>query len=197
MTGKREQTRRELTERLLQAAEELIEVDGLEGTTARTVTQRAQCGLGTLYKCYADLDDLIIHVNSRTLKKLGAELAASTEGFSDPVEQLQALALSYIHFAEQNHTLWTALFEHNATSSEPIPKWHEQENTALLTYIAKPVMGLEPELKDEALAARSRTYFAAIHGLVVISLQGRFVGLSPDVLRSETKLLVSRMAQPK
>ncbi|TIW14977.1 MAG: hypothetical protein E5V70_05110 [Mesorhizobium sp.] len=39
---------------------------------ARDITADAGCALGALYTAFADLDKLILHVNSATLARLGA-----------------------------------------------------------------------------------------------------------------------------
>ena len=78
-----------------------------------------------------------------------------------------------------------------------MPDWHQQENTALLGFITQPVSALEPDLTDQQLGSRSRTLFAAIHGVVSISLEGRFVGLEGSVLKDEIDELVERMVVPQ
>ena len=194
MAGKREEVRADLTRRLLQAATARIEKHGFAGLRARDITRDADCGLGTIYKCFADLDDLIIHVNSGTLAKLHEALRTSIAGVAAPVEVLKALAFAYLEFARSNQNLWLALFVHKLPEGEAIPEWHVAENTALLQFIAGAVQKLEPDLDGEALSARARTYFAAVHGIVLISLQGRFVSLSGDVLEAELDGFVEQLA---
>ena len=95
MAGRRAEVRADLTKRLLVAATGRIECHGVMALRARDVTKDAGCGLGTIYKCYEDLDDLIIHVNSGTLAKLHAALAEGLEGVAEPEQRLQALAAAY------------------------------------------------------------------------------------------------------
>lgn len=197
MAGKREIVRLELTRNLLDAAEKRISKQGLDALRARDVTNDAGCGLGTIYKCFADLDDLIIHVNSATLSHLKQALTEASERLADPIDVLKALAFAYVEFAQGNYQLWRALFEHRLPEGQQVPDWYQQENTALLDFITQPVSALEPDLTDLQLASRSRTLFAAIHGVVSISLEGRFVGLEGSVLKDEIGELVERMAVPQ
>ncbi|MEE2864656.1 MAG: TetR/AcrR family transcriptional regulator, partial [Pseudomonadota bacterium] len=60
--------------------------------------------------------------------------------------------------------------------------------------IAAPLRELDPSMMEEDLAARTRTAFAAVHGLVTISLEARFVGLSGEKLEQEMNFLVERLA---
>lgn len=197
MAGKREIVRQELTRNLLDAAEKRISEHGLDALRARDVTNDAGCGLGTIYKCFTDLDDLIIHVNSTTLARLKQALADASSGLSDPIQVLKALAFAYLEFAQSHYHLWRALFEHRMLEGRQVPDWHQQENTALLDFVTQPIAALEPGLTDLQLASRSRTLFAAIHGVVSISLEGRFVGLESSILKDEIDELVERMGHPR
>ncbi len=193
MVGKRAEAHKRLVSNLLDAATNRIEARGLEQLRARDVTNDAGCGLGTLYKCYIDLDDLIVQVNSQTLKKLRLKLSDAVIPSMGPQSTLKQLALAYLDFAENNKNLWLAVFNHRADVVEPIPEWHRQENTALLEQIANPMRKIYPELNGELIDARARTYFAAVHGIVSIKLQDRFISLSGALLRSELEHLVSQL----
>lgn len=192
--GKREDAHKKLTAKLLAVAVDRVEKFGLEQLRARDVTNDAGCALGTLYKCYDDLDDLIIHVNSKTFGLMKKVLGNAGSGISDPADALKALALAYLDFATQNKNLWSAVFKHRMHESETTPEWHQQENMALLELIAKPMGKIYPDFDNQQLQVRSRTYFAAVHGIVSISFQDRFISLSGNVLRIELEHFVERLA---
>ncbi len=192
--GKREAAHKLLTEKLLTAAINRVEKSGLEQLRARDITNDAGCALGTLYKCYDDLDDLIIHVNSKTLGLMKKALGDAGSNISDPVEALKALAIAYLDFAVENKNLWSAVFKHRLHEDQPTPEWHRLENMALLDLIAKPMSAINTDLDEQQLQVRCRTYFAAVHGIVSISLQDRFISLSGDLLRSELEHFVERLA---
>ena len=54
--------------------------------------------------------------------------------------------------------------------------------------------GEVPPALRRRTAARTRTCFAAVHGVVAISLEDRFVGLADDTLPAEMDFLVERLA---
>jgi AcrR family transcriptional regulator len=192
--GKREETHKALTEKLLDVATIRINQSGLENLRARDVTNDAGCALGTLYKCYEDLDDLIIHVNSTTLKKMREALNEAVVDVSEPSKALKELAFAYLDFAVDHQNLWAAVFKHRLRDGDTTPDWHVLENKALLDLIAKPMSEINPDLDNEQLQARTRTYFAAVHGIVSISLQDRFISLSGKVLRAELEHFVGRLS---
>ncbi|MEZ5751480.1 MAG: TetR/AcrR family transcriptional regulator [Paracoccaceae bacterium] len=193
---KTETKRVELKERLIDAAESELRDKGLKGLKAREVTALAGCALGALYNAVEDLDMLVLHVNSRTLARLGAALGESAPGEAASDEaQLQALAAAYIVFATENRNLWLALFEHRLPEGREVPEWHRQDHAVLIEQIIGPLKRMRPDLSDEALLLRARTTFAAVHGVVLMSLQGKFVGVPRDDLETEVASLVGTMVR--
>ena len=195
MVGKREALRNELTRRLLDAATARMERYGLDGVNARDVTADARCGLGTIYKCYRDLDELILHVNSRTLKRLDGVLATAARPSDTPAERLVRLALAYLDFSLQNVNIWTALFKHRLPANAPVPDWHVAEHRALFSHVCRPLSEIDPALSDAALMVRARSIFAAVHGIVALSIEGKFVGLEHEVTGTEIEVVVRALVR--
>lgn len=182
----------DLRTRLVTAAEAEIAEKGLSGLKARDVTGRAGCALGALYTAVADLDELVLRVNSRTLARLGAALApASGAGCPDAVTL--ALADAYAVFALKNRRLWSALFEHRLPEGVEMPDWHRAEHEVLIARIGAPLMSLRPDLPEAALRLRVRTLFGAVHGVVHLAMQGRLVGVPEALLRQEVAALVAAL----
>jgi len=188
--AKSEETRR----RVLEAAIAAVEAGGLEAVNIRNIAGQAGYSVGSLYKHFADQDALLIAVNSVTLERIKDMMAGAVADIDSPLAQLKVLARTYLEFARNNGNLWMTLFSHHLPEGKPGPEQHIQENIALLAFIAAPLHLLNPDLGEDALAARTRTCFAAVHGLVTISLETRFVGLSAETLELEMDYLVERLA---
>lgn len=177
--------REALQERILAAAEARIVSGGVANLRARDVMADAGAALGGLYNAFADLDDVVVHVNSRTLARLRAALDEAVAGEGDPGRALKALALAYLGFAQAHRSLWSALFEYRYASGRPMPDWHLAEQGELLSHIVAPLRELRPDWPEETLALRARTLFGAIHGIVSTSIEGRFVGIVGDRIAIE------------
>src|SRR4051812_28858144 len=109
--------RRQLKEALIAAAERAIDRDGLAGVKARELAREADCAVGAIYNVVADLDDLILMVNSRTLAALEECLAPSGKaapltGPDGAIAQLTELAQAYLDFAASHTLRWRAVFQH-------------------------------------------------------------------------------------
>ena len=182
MRNKREEQRNDLKNRLIDAAEARIAGGGLNRLKARDVTADAGCALGALYTAFEDLDRLILHVNSRTLARLGAHLQAAVPAGQGPKAVMADLAQAYVSFALQNFRLWAALFTHRLPEGIEAPDWHRAEHAVLIESIIAPLAELRPDLAPPALQQRARTVFAAVHGVVMLALTARFVATPRDQL---------------
>lgn len=194
MAGKREAKRADLTARLIAAARGRIEQAGLASLRARDITADAGCALGGLYTVFDDLDHLILTVNFETLSMLERALSDAAGPGGDPRAALKGLARAYAGFAEAHRPLWDALFDHRMSDGRPVPDWMRAKNAELLEHIVAPLARLGHSAPQEVLALRARTYFAAIHGIVSISLQQRFIGVPKDALHSELDRIVDALA---
>ncbi|WP_200876065.1 TetR/AcrR family transcriptional regulator [Ruegeria halocynthiae] len=181
-----------MKKKILDAAEKCIETQGLTALRARDVTKDAGCALGSLYNAFEDMDLLILSVNSRTLARLHASLKDASASQEAPKETLLTLALAYLEFGTENPNLWAALFDHRMQPGVPVPRWHLEEHAVLIAEIIGPLSQLSPNLDEDTLASRARTVFSAVHGIVKLSLEGRFVALDPNTVRAELSEFVSQ-----
>ncbi len=169
MARRSEHSREELHDMALEAAEAILEEEGLDGLSTRKVAARMGYTVGTLYLVFRNLDALILEVNGRTLAELHRVLAASlaaSEG--EPAgARLKALALAYHDFARRHPARWALMYEHRM-SQAALPAWFNlavHELFALLEDILRPLCG---DASAAALAAR--TLWGSVHGICVLAV---------------------------
>jgi AcrR family transcriptional regulator len=182
---KRDIKREALKAKLILAARSRIELSGLASLRARDITEDAGCALGALYNVFDDLDGLILEVNAQTLALLDSDVEDATSGTGDAGQRLRLLGQRYLAFAKKHEKLWRALFELRLADGRPLPDWIITNQVKLLSHIAKPLAQLQPELSEPELMIRTRTMFAAVHGIVSLSLDQRFVSLATETLGEE------------
>ena len=187
--AKREETRREV----LEAACEAIESGGLAAVNIRNIAKQAGYSIGSVYKHFKDVDELIIAVNTQTFARMKEQMAEAFDADDDPLNQLQALARTYYRFSRDNTKLWLTLFGHRLPEGYPMPEEHVQANVELLSFVGRGLQGLHPELTGEDLTVRVKTCFAAVHGIVALAYERRFVSLSDEVLERELEFAVARL----
>jgi AcrR family transcriptional regulator len=195
VAGKRETKKEELKARLVAAGTDLIQEQGLKSLRARDIAERAGAALGGLYTVFDDLDGLILHVNSGTLKRLETALNTAVRPAAGIEETFLSLSLAYLRFALAERNLWSALFEHRMPEGVAVPEWHVAEHAFLIGLIAAPLARQLHDASPEDVAIRARTFFAAVHGVISLSLEGRFIGITPEVLEREVTALAGILAR--
>src|SRR3954466_4061125 len=97
MGRRSDHSRPELKEMRLWPAAELVTKRGLRKLSTRPIARAIGYSAGTLYQLFADLDDLIIHLNVRTLDGLYAALS-EVDLSGEPEHTLEQLASRYIAY---------------------------------------------------------------------------------------------------
>jgi AcrR family transcriptional regulator len=189
--------RRNLKESLIDAAEAEIAAHGLAGVRARTLAERIGCAVGAIYNVVADLDELILLVNSRTLAALERELLAAgrPDQGTDPVERLCRLALAYLEFATTRRPRWRAVFDHRLPAGKAVPDWYLDDQMRLFGYVEGPVGELVPGLSPARRALIARSLFSAVHGIVTLGLEEKLQALKPGELPEQVTFVVAALGR--
>ena len=192
--------REKLKEKLILAAEELIETKGLSGVKARPLAEAAGCALGAIYTVVPDLDALILAVSARTLARLDAHLApALAQPFAWASEKEAArlrlvdLALAYLDFALAHRASWRALFEHRLPEGREVPEWLLADQLRLFGRVETLLEPLLPHMSASERALTARSLFSAVHGLVLLGLEEKLTTMPLGVLLDQLARLVRAM----
>lgn len=199
MAGKVEQRKAKLRETLIDVAEAQIVAGGLASLKARPVAEAAGCSLGAIYNIFDDLDALVMAVNGRTFRKLGAFVSAevAAAGPLDENAQLIALARGYLQFAVSNTELWRALFDLEMSADGPVPDWYLQELGAVFALIAAPLARLFPDMARGELDLMVRALFSSVHGIVLLGLERRISAVPQDQIEMMLGQILGQIGQDK
>ena len=191
----REARRARLREHLIEAAEELIREGGIEAVKARDLARMAGCSLGAIYTVFDDLDQLVMAVNGRTFRKLGAVVAASQTGADSlaPTERLIRMACAYLGFATEHNNLWRTLFDFEMSTEGPVPKWYLEELSRLFDHIREPLREIFPEMSEEERDLMTRTLFSSVHGIVLLGLERRISAVPREKLETMIRMLLCQI----
>ncbi|WP_291842603.1 TetR/AcrR family transcriptional regulator [Maricaulis sp.] len=158
----------------LVAAGALLAEQGLKGMKARTIAARAGLSVGSIYKLFGDIDDLIRELNVLTYRDVALHhhdaLAAAGLDAADVHGRLMVLARAYIDFIINNDARWRALLTFNRRNTGEAPRYytqHEDQLFHIITDVLEPAPGFaEPAARETA----ARAIWAAVHGIVLIVL---------------------------
>lgn len=89
----------DLRNALVAAGLELSRAGGADAVVLREVTRRAGVSARAAYRHFADREALLRAVAQAALAEMGATIAESQSGVTDPVESLRRVGLGYLRFA--------------------------------------------------------------------------------------------------
>jgi len=178
-------------DRLIEVAQHVIAMRGLDALKARDLAQEAGIALGQIYNLVEDMDELILLVASRTLAQLEAQLEAALEGRgSTAQENLIMIAVAYHHFARDHYHLWRSLFDHRLEMGKNLPEWVRKERLRPFRFVEQSLAQLMPDATAEQIGLFTQTVFSAIHGMVSLTLNARDVGVRPQRLDEQIAFLL-------
>ena len=193
--------RENLKESLIAAAERQISSNGLTGLRARALAYRVGCAVGAIYNVVADLDELILFVNSRTIAELERAVAAASAGqkvsqnADEAIARLVQLSIVYTDFAATHTQRWRALFEHRLPEGHPLPAWYSQEQMRLFSFVEEPLKVLQPDASPKRIALLARSLVSAVHGIVTLGLEEKLYTLPLTSLREQVTFVVSAIGR--
>lgn len=179
----------ELRQLVLDAAEEIIENDGLAGLSARQIARQIGYSPGTLYNLFANLDDLILHVEVRVLSRLDERLAAALAD-SRGEDALRRFATAYLAFSRERPRLWNLLFEHHMPASFAVPQWYQDKlemPLGRLEAIIGALVGADDPVRVKRLA---RALWAGVHGLTSLSATSKVCSITLEAANELIEELV-------
>lgn len=107
--GRREQGKARRRRRILDAAAELIEAEGLDGITMRGLSEAAGVSYATVYNLVGAKEDVLVAVLRAGLEDLGAQLAAV--GSPDPLDRARAVVAGVVDHFVGRPVLYRALVQ--------------------------------------------------------------------------------------
>jgi AcrR family transcriptional regulator len=183
-------TPQQLRELILDAAQDIIEAQGIAGLSAREIARRIGYSPGTIYNMFENLDDVVLNIEARVLDALDQRLAGLLND-GDASSRVTQLALAYLAFTHEKPKLWNLLFEHHLPAGSALPAWYQQK---LETLMGRVEAALAPEFgpgQDRERERAARVLWAGVHGITSLSTADK---LSVVTTETATRLIEDLVA---
>ena len=191
MARRSDHSREELREMVLSAAEQIVVEQGYQGLSARKVAAAIGYTVGTLYLVFENLDDLILHINARTLDRLHARMTEIQANAGDATDYLLQLGEVYIAFADDDPHRWAMVFEHRFSGDQVVPAWYQEKIARMFAMVEE---GLEPLANDrtgQEITQAARALWGGVHGICILALTDNLGVVGVESMQDMTQSLIS------
>jgi AcrR family transcriptional regulator len=167
-----------LRERILLAAEQLLDGAGPGGLSMREVARRVGVTHQAPYHHFGDRETILAELVTRGLQELASRLAMANEGLADgkPLEAAIASGEAYVGYALDHPGLFRVMFRPDLCDASRFVKV-EQAGEQAYRQLAHMVATLYATSETDTLA---QVYWAQVHGLAVLLLDGPLGAMTPD-----------------
>ena len=191
MARRSDHSREELREMAITAAEQIVVEQGYEGLSARKVAAAIGYTVGTLYLVFENLDDLILHINARTLDRLHANMNASQTQCNDASDCLLQLGQVYIRFANDDPHRWAMVFEHRFSEDQVVPAWYQEKIARMFALVEEGLEPLAGQHTRNEITQTSRALWGGVHGICILALNDNLGVTGVDSVQDLTQTLIT------
>jgi AcrR family transcriptional regulator len=162
----------DLHEALLQAAERVLERDGLAGLTLRAAAREAGVSHAAPTHHFGDLTGLLSELAAIGFRRFNAAMIAARASETHPMMKALANAKAYVGYAQAHPGMYTLMFRTERIDMTR-PSLHEAASASFQGLANSAGAGGEAEtlsLEQAALIARN---WSLVHGFTMLLLDGR------------------------
>lgn len=188
MARRSEHSLEELKAMILDAAETIVIEEGFSALKVRRIAVEIGYTVGSIYMVFANMADLIMHINARTLDAIAAQLEQVQDCNAE--QSIETLAMTYLSYASQNFNRWRKIFEYHLSADAEIPDWYQKKFDNVFAPVEARFTKLVPELSEEHRKRAARALWSGVHGICALSLTGRLDKVGINDIEKTIVLLV-------
>lgn len=171
-------TPEELRQKILDAAQAIIEHEGLMGLSAHEIARAIGYSPGTLYNIFENLDDVLLTLQTNMLQRVLTVLQ-NTAPADTAEESIKLYAKTYLAFALENKFMWNLLFTHNMPQNTKIPIGLIDNISKVSRFVQDAVARLMPSASTSDVEIAAKSLWAGVHGITAVAVTEKGPSLNP------------------
>ena len=168
-----------LHDALLQAAERVLERDGLQGLTLRAVAREAGVSHAAPTHHFGDLTGLVSELAAIGFRQFNEAMAAAP-GMGGPLENARQRAMAYVAYARAHPGMYGLMFRTERLDMSR-PSLHEAANASFAGLAGSIGASRHEHIEAQALsldqAAAIARAWSMVHGFTMLLLDGRLTDI--------------------
>ena len=173
MGRRSDHSREEIRDMAISAAEKILTEEGVNGLSTRKVAKAIGYTVGTLYLTFKNLDELILHINAKTLDELYTQLHEAISTCEHKQACVEIMGRQYFQFAHDNHARWTLLYEYQTQEGFEIPEWYQEKIQRIFLLVEAKLTEIASHKDAAKIKLAAQGLWSGIHGLCVLNMKDK------------------------
>jgi AcrR family transcriptional regulator len=158
---------------ILQAAWALVEKEGWQSLSIRKIADAIEYSSPVIYDHFANKEAILLEFTRRGFRQLNEQLVAAKDKFTNPEQQIEAIAYAYWKFAfnqKEYYQLMYGLGMPGCDAVKQIP-----ELTSFTETVSAPIKEMIAKSNNAGADSflKLHTFWSTLHGLVSINMMGK------------------------
>ncbi|RIZ67730.1 MAG: TetR/AcrR family transcriptional regulator [Methylococcales bacterium] len=170
MAKRSEHSPEELKALILDAAEIIVAEEGISALNARRLAREIGYTIGSIYMVFANMADLIMQINARTLDQLAENLLMVND--ENDTQFLELWSMSYLSYARQNFNQWSCALKYTLPTQvgHETQTWYKAKLNNIFHPVEAKLAQIKPAYTKEQINYAARALSTSIQGVCVLFL---------------------------
>lgn len=181
---RKQRQREEVRASILQAAWNLVEVDGWQQLSIRKIADAIEYSAPVIYDHFGNKEAILLEFTKRGFQILNEDLVKASGKHAGPEAQIEAIAYAYWDFAFRNPEYYQLMYGLGIPGCETVNQISELKTFTQL--VSKPITDLIEKSAHKEVDAflKLHTFWSMLHGLISINM------MSKDDMRSKMNAMI-------
>jgi len=158
---------------ILQAAWQLVEKEGWQSLSIRKIADAIEYSAPVIYDHFANKEAIMLEFTRRGFQQLNEQLIKAKEKFTNPEQQIEAIAYAYWKFAFAHKEYYQLMFGLGMPGCETVKQIPEM--ASFTEIVLAPVRDMLAKSRNTNADPflKLHTFWSTLHGLISINMLGK------------------------
>jgi len=163
----------EVRSSILSAATELVEKEGWQALSIRKIADAIEYSVPVIYDHFENKEALLLEFTKKGFQMLNGDLAKAKKRFTNPEQQIEAIAYSYWKFAFTHKTYYQLMYGLGMPGCDAVKQIPELGTFTDLILDPLRTLITKSKRKDIDPYLKLHTLWSTLHGLISINMMGK------------------------
>ncbi|GAB3911866.1 TetR/AcrR family transcriptional regulator [Larkinella knui] len=165
--------RQEVRDRILQAAWQLVELEGWSALSIRRIADAIEYSIPVIYSHFENKDAILLEFSREGFRRLAQHLQTARDEQDNPGQQLMAMAQAYWNFAFDNQEFYQLMFGLGIPACDTVKKVAEMKQFSDVIFPVLQQAIATSSHPETSHLLKFHTFWSILHGLVSIQMIGK------------------------